>query len=596
MTNKLSKSRLGSKSKFRHDLVGLKRVWPYLRPSKTQLFIAAGLIPVISLLQMSLPLIIKRTVDQGILPNQVEEIWFGVSLGALAIIGEYFTRAGQTLLTANAVHKMIRSMRKALVAHIMRLSSQFHDHTMSGALVTRATSDFDNLSESLNQGVLTSIVDFALLIGAVTGLFVLNWKLALCALILLPLVSFIVLFFSRILKQTMLAARVKIAALNAFTQECLYGISTVKTLTAEHDAQYKFDTLASGYRRAQMNSVTIDAFLFAILDGISSITIGIVLWFALSPFMGQSESLTVGVMIAFVQYIQNLFDPLKQLGNKIAMLQGAFTSLERIFGIFNKEDFISGSQVRTIQQGTVEVDQLSFSYDKQSPDRHILEDINFQIDNGRSLALVGATGSGKSTIVKLIAKLYQGYEGQIRIDGAELQHWDEQSLRQQIAIVPQDIVIFEGTIAFNISMGDPQLSLKKIKQAATLVGADSFINQLEQGYETSIQEGGRNLSHGQRQLLAFARALVRQPKIIILDEATSSVDPQSEAQIQSAIEKILADRTVIVIAHRLSTIQKCDEILVLRQGRIIEKGSHQQLMDKKNYYFELQNALQISTN
>ncbi len=595
MTKAITKPSPGQWNKLKQDLLGLARVWPFLKPSKKQLFVAASLIPVISLLQMSLPLIIKRTVDKGVLPNQPDEIWFGVSLGILAIIGEYLTRASQTLLTANAVHKMIRSMRTALVDHIMKLSSSFHDHTMSGALVTRATSDFDNLSESLNQGVLTSIVDFALLIGAVTGLFLLNWQLALCALILLPLVAFIVVFFSRILKQTMLAARVKIATLNAFTQECLYGISTVKSLTAETDTQQKFDELAAGYRKAQMNSVKIDAFLFAILDGISSITIGIVLWFALSPFMGAASSITIGVMIAFVQYIQNLFDPLKQLGNKIAMLQGAFTSLERIFGIFAKRDFIDGSEERQIELGRIEVKGLSFSYQSEGAGQTVLQDIDFHVDNGRSLALVGATGSGKSTIIKLIAKLYQGYQGSIKIDGVDIRNWDESSLRRQIAIVPQDIVIFEGTIASNISLNAPHISQEEIRRAAELVGAQGFIELLEKGYDTEIQEGGRNLSHGQRQLLAFARALAHHPKIIILDEATSSVDPQSEAQIQAAIDNILRDRTVIVIAHRLSTIQKCDEILVLRQGQIIEQGNHQQLMQSRNYYFELQNALQHQT-
>lgn len=582
---------INSMISFFGELKELGKLWPFLKRHKKNIIIAAVLIPVISLLQMSLPLIVKRTIDNGIVPKQADEIYFGIILGIIAVAGEYFARAAQTLVSAQAVHRMIQHMRGTLIQHIMKLSSKFHDHSMSGALVTRATSDFDNLSESLNQGVLTSVVDLAVLGGALIGLFVLNWKLALISLIILPIVITIIIFFSKLLKKSMLIARSKIAALNAFTQECLYGVRTVKTLNGEPMAQKKLDGLAENYRKAQMKSVTSDALLFAILDGVSSITTGIVLWLAVTRLAG-GDNLTVGVMVAFIQYVQNLFDPLKQLGNKIAMLQGAFTSLERIFKILDKKEFIQGATQANLNKGSIHFNNVFFRYDKndtKSPT--VLKDVSFDLPTGKSLALVGATGSGKSTIIKLLTKLYDGYEGHILIDDQELQEIEEHSLREHIAIVPQDIVLFEGSILFNITLGHESISRDDAIKAARLVGAESFINKLPNGYDTTLKEGGSNLSVGQRQLLAFARAIVKSPKIIVLDEATSSVDPKSEADIQRAITNILKGRTVIVIAHRLSTIRRCDEILVMKYGKITERGSHERLLSEKGTYYQLHSSM-----
>jgi ATP-binding cassette subfamily B multidrug efflux pump len=385
----------------------------------------------------------------------------------------------------------------------------------------------------------------------------------------------------------MLLARVKIAALNAFTQECLYGSNTIKLLNAHRDSEQRFNKLAVEYRDAQMKSVVADAMLFALLDGVSSITIGIVLWFAVTRFNGEAL-ISAGVMIAFVQYVQNLFDPLKQLGNKIAMLQGAFTAIERIFGIFETKDFVQGAASVGSIQGSLVFDKVSFQYLANSK---TLKDVSFQLQAGQSLAIVGATGSGKSTIIKLISKLYGGYEGSITIDGLDLRQLDGQQLRRQIAIVPQDIVIFQGSIAFNINLGDEQVNLERVVAAARFVGADRFIEQLPGGYDFLVREGGDNLSQGQRQLLAFARAIAKDPRIMILDEATSSVDPASEGLIQEAIERIFSGRTLIVIAHRLSTIRKCDQILVLDHGEVVETGSHEQLLSHKGRYYDLHQKL-----
>ncbi|MFW7377638.1 MAG: ABC transporter ATP-binding protein [Oligoflexus sp.] len=583
-------TRTNNLQKLLADVKSLSKLWPYLRENKGLIYASMALIPVISLLQMSLPLIVRRTIDQGISQGIAQEIYFGVGVGVFIVVSEYLSRAGQTMMTALAVHRMIRVMRESLIRHVLRLSPRFHDRSLSGALVTRATSDFDNLSESLNQGVLTSVVDIAVLLGAVVGLFILNWQLALTTLIILPLVTFIVVSFSKYLKRAMLAARVKIASLNAFTQECLYGVNTVKTLTAQNDAQKKLDTLAVEYRKTQMKSVILDAMLFAILDGISSITIGIIFWIAVSHLTDGNTALTAGIMIAFVQYIQNLFDPLKQLGNKIAMLQGAFTSLERIFGILQRKEFIHGDEIPHISAGKVQFEHVNFQYDPDSK-KTVLTDVSFTLPAGQSLALVGATGSGKSTIIKLLTKLYDQYQGKITIDDQDLALLNPELLRKQIALVPQDIILFEGSILFNLTLGHSEIREEDAIAAAGIVGADSFIESLPGKYQFEIREGGQNLSQGQRQLLAFARALARQPKVIVLDEATSSVDPQSEFLIQHAIDRMLKGRTVIVIAHRLSTVRRCDHIIVLKKGRVIEQGNHESLLANQHHYYRLHQSL-----
>jgi ABC-type multidrug transport system fused ATPase/permease subunit len=491
---------------------------------------------------------------------------------------------------------MTLRLRSKLLSHVLDLAPSFHDKSMSGALVTRATGDFDNLSESLNMGVLTSIVDIAVLLGCVVGMFILDWRLAMIALVILPLVFAIVQWFSREMKRAMVKARVKIAALNAYTQECFYGHTAIKTLTGEHHAARKYQKLNEEYRDAQMSSVILDAVMFAVLDGGASITLGIALWLIISSHSGSIDDgsllrmgLSAGVIVAFVQYIQQLFEPLKQLGNKIAMLQGAFSSIDRIFGVLAFSDVIAPGEKVDHLNGQVAFEDVSFSYSQGSGT--ILSHVSFEVPAGSSLALVGATGSGKSTVIKLLTKLYEGYSGSITIDGKNLRTIDGPSLREQMAIVPQDIVLFDGSVSFNISLDRPGVTQAMVEAASRLVGADRFIDHLPKAYDTEIKEQGKNLSHGQRQLIAFARALVTNPKVVILDEATSSIDPDSERAIQDATTAILHDRTVIVIAHRLSTIEQCDQILVIDQGKILEKGTHRDLLSQEGAYARLSRAL-----
>lgn len=572
----------------------LGKLWPWLRRDRKLVIAAVALVPFVSLMQAALPLILKATIDHGVIPGDLNYLAGAGAFYLGAVFLEYAGRTGQTVTAASAVHRMVRAMRESVIGHVLGLSASYHDKSLSGSLVTRATSEFDNLSESLNQGVLTSVVDLAVLAGCMIGMLVLDWRLALTAFTMIPLLVYVVRWFSTGLRESMLAARKHIAALNAYTQECLYGASTIKLLTGQEDASRRFQSLNEIYRKAQMRSVILDAMMFAVLDGFSAMTTGLVLWLAirhLAPAGASSDSLlhsgmSAGVLVAFVQYVQQMFEPLKQLGNKMAMLQGAFTSIDRIFGLLETRESVGGTDEHEFKNGHIRFDHAGFTYETRAG-QPVLRDVSFDLPAGQSLALVGPTGSGKSTIVKLLAKLYDKYTGSITIDGVEVATTTPDCLRRQIAVVPQDIVLFDGTLRFNISLGRQGISDAAIERALNAVCAGDFISQLPGGLDFQVREQGANLSHGQRQLVVFARALAVDPVLLILDEATSSVDQESEARIQRAIEAMLHDRTVIVIAHRLSTVARCNQILVIKDGAVAERGNHDQLMAAQGIYRKL---------
>jgi ATP-binding cassette subfamily B multidrug efflux pump len=539
----------------------------------------------VALVTMLQPLIVKRVIDEGIVHGDMTFTIWGASACLTLSFLSYVLSGTQAITTSSAVHKMIRDLRSHLIRHVLRLSASWHDSQISGALATRATSDFDNLSESLNQGVLSSVIDILVLFGCISGMFILSPKLAVVALIILPIMTWLVIWFAKKLNAAMLASKKNLAILNGFTQEALSSVSAVKLLNAEKSVSNRYNKLNVQYRDAQLENVFYDALMFATIDGISSITLGVALFMAVK-WSGYSDNLTAGLMVAFIQYIQQLFEPLKQLGTKMAMLQGAFTSIERIFGLMEKQEFVAGDRtMRWPSQVDVQFDNVSFSYTTSKS--KTLSDISFRVPAGSSLAIIGSTGSGKSTIVKLLTKLYDGYSGNIRVAGTDIRDLDPEHTREQMGIVPQDLVLFEGSIEFNISLGSRDVSKEEIIQAAHLVGADRFINDLPGSLDFHVKENGSNLSHGQKQLIVFARALTKNPPIVILDEATSSIDPQSEALIQEATKRILKDRTVVVIAHRLETIRRCDNILVIEHGRLVEMGPPAELERRGGRYQNL---------
>lgn len=563
----------------------LVKLWPWLKSERHLIALAALIIPAVAVVTMLQPLFVKNAIDDGILKGDTTATLYWAA-GCLGLsIAAYFLNGAQSISASIAVHRMIHKLRSKLMRHVMELPASWHDTQVSGALATRATSDFDTLSESLNQGVLSSIVDVIVLVGCIVGMLILSVKLALIAIIILPIMTWLVIWFSRKLNSSMLTSRRNLANLNGFTQEAITSLAAVKLLNAERSASDRYDKLNKSYKDAQLENVFFDALMFASIDGISSITLGVSL-FLVIRLTTNSELFSAGVMVAFVQYIQQLFEPLKQLGTKMAMLQGALTSIERIFGLIDLDQSITGKKPFSWpRQVAINFKNVTFRYKQNS--QPAITNLTFEVDAGQSLAIIGRTGSGKSTIIRLLTKLYDSYDGSIDITGHPIKDIDPVLLRQKIGIVPQDIVLFEGSISFNIGLNRNGVTNQKIMSAAKTVGADDFIKNLPGGFDHMVRENGSNLSQGQRQLIVFARALVNEPSLVILDEATSSIDPKSEALVQSATAKLFENRTVIVIAHRLETVKKCDLILVLENGKVQEIGKRSHLENTKSRYKEL---------
>lgn len=580
-------------SDFRH----LGRLWPYTKGNRKFLIVPLITIPLTALVQIGQPLMLKRGIDLGIMSQEDSVLWWSATAFFGLVVLEYLSRLTQALASTTLVQRLVANLRKKLVDHVLKLKARFHDKNLSGALVTRATSDFDNLGDSLATGVLNTVVDLAVLISAIVTMFALQSKLAVFCILFLPVVTLLVSVCSKALKAAMLASRKVLAALNGFTQEALFGQQTLKILGAKRYANSKYEGMAEEFEKKQMKSVTIDASLFSLLDGIASVALGGVLFKAI----GIEEPVSAGTLVAFVRLIQQMFDPLKQLGSTMTMLQGVFTSCERIFGLLETKEFIEGSEELNLKNGEIEVKNLSFSYANSEAStiaktpgestsfidskEKIIKDVTFKIPAKSSLAIIGRTGSGKSTLVKLFSKSYDGYEGSILIDQKhELKDIAAESLRSQIAIVTQDIVIFETTVRENVRLFREDISDSTIWEALRKIGAGGFIEAFPDGLDHILINQGAELSQGQRQLLAFSRALCFDPKIIILDEATSSIDPQSELLVKAATEKLISGRTMVIIAHRLETIRNCDSILVLDKGKKIEQGNHQALLEKNGAY------------
>lgn len=573
--------------------VQLRRLWPDFGPDKRWITIAALLVPVIALASTLPAVVLKYAIDQGVVAGQADVIFKGAALYLGVVLLNYFAQTAQAFLSGYAVQGMAMRLRSRLVHHVLTRPLTFHDRNLSGALVTRATGDFENLAQSLNQGILTSIADLAKLVGIIAGMFYLGWLFGVVSIVVIALGSLIVNSFSIRLRDSMAESRKHSSRMNAYAQEILYNNVTIKHLSAERSAAQHFDKLNELNRASQMREVTHDANLFSFLDGLSSVCIGGALFLVLSFQLSHSGAIpgmgvaTAGTLVAFVQYMFQLFEPLKMLGNKIAMLQGVFTAIDRIFGILNVTESIEGGRRVESLSGKIDVTDLSYRYGQDSAAPLILSKVSFNLQSGESLAIVGRTGSGKSTIIRLLTKLYDGYEGSVRLDEHELRDLDACSLRRHIAVVSQDVALFNESISFNISLGDSRLSEEDVVSACRLAGADRFIEELPERYAFLVSEKGENLSQGQRQLLSLARALIHKPRFLILDEATSSVDPQSEAIFQRAVERILGHCTVVIVAHRLETIARCNWVMVLEGGSVSELGSYTELMQRQGAFWRL---------
>jgi ATP-binding cassette subfamily B multidrug efflux pump len=500
------------------------------------------------------------------------------------LIGHFGLNFFQVYAMELAGQRMMHDLRMKVFSHLQRLSVSFFDKNPVGRLVTRLTNDIQNVHEMFTSVLINLFKDILLLIGIVIILLRFNRELALVSFSVLPLIFITTLFFSHRARDVFREIRLKIAQMNAFLQENLSGIKVIQLFRREEDNGRRFRRINEGYYLANMKQISIYALFVPLVEVLSSGAIGLLLWYGGGKVI--QETITLGVLVAFLSYIRMFFQPIRDLSEKYNVQQSAMASLERIFSLLDQGEKISEplSPKKDEIKGSIEFDHVSFSYNGED---RVLKEVSFSVHEGETVAIVGATGAGKTSLLHLLERFYEVEEGRILVDGIDIRERDISQLRSQIGLVMQDTFLFAGEIAENIRLGDRWMDEGRVREVARLVKAEKFVQRLRDGYHTKVGEGGEVLSAGERQLLAFARALYVNPKILILDEATSHVDPETERFIQEGLAWLLKGRTAIVIAHRLSTIQHADRIIVLHKGRVREMGTHTELIAKRGLYFKL---------
>jgi ATP-binding cassette, subfamily B, multidrug efflux pump len=589
-----------------------RRLLAYLRPYRGMTAGAVALILVSSLLQLVGPLavavaldlfvrprgtgtqvsavsawvravLLARGIDPASIPMQGLAVTSAVYLAALILT--FFVLYAETYVMQLMGQYVMNDMRRQIFAHLQRLPISFYDRNPIGRLVTRVTTDVDALNELLSAGIVAIFGDVLLLAGIVGVLFWLDWRLALAAFSIVPLLLLLTSWFKRKVRQSFREVRVKIARINSFLQENITGMPVVQLFNREARAYQDFEAINQAHRDANVRSIFYYAVFFPGVELITSLGIGLILW--VGGIRVISGVVSIGALIAFLQYAQRFYQPLSDLSEKYNILQGAMASSERIFRLLDTAPTIvqpAGAYLPDAVRGAIEFDGVQFSYNSGEP---VLRGISFRVDPGETLAVVGHTGAGKSTLANLLLRFYDVDSGAVRVDGVDVRQWDLPRLRRSVAMVLQDVFLFSGTVAANIRLGEQEIDAERVRWAAEEVHALPFIEKLPEGMDSPVRERGAGLSVGQKQLIAFARALAFDPKILILDEATSSIDTETEQLIQMALERLLRGRTSIVIAHRLSTIQKADRILVMHKGEIREMGTHQELLALRGIYYRL---------
>jgi ATP-binding cassette subfamily B protein len=487
-------------------------------------------------------------------------------------------------LTNTLGQSVIRDLRVDVFNHILNLRLKYFDRTPIGRLITRTVSDLETISDIFSQGLIQIIGDVLQLAVVIGVMFYTDWRLTLIVLVPMPLMIIATFYFKEAMKSAFQDVRKLISQLNTFLQEHISGISVIQFFARETQEFKKFEPINAEHRNAHIRANWYFSIFFPVIEIIMAIALGLLVWYgSKSALEGR---ITLGVVVAFIMYINMIFRPIRELVDKFNTLQMGMVGAERIFSVLDTNELTNqeGTFIPEKIEGKIEFENVWFAYDEE---KWVLKDISFTVNPGETLALVGATGAGKSSIINILSRFYEVNKGTIKLDGVDIRSYDLNFLRKSIAVVLKDVFLFSDTVTNNISLLDPKVSEEEIINAAISVGADKFIKRLPGAYDYQVQERGATLSSGQAQLISFLRALVHRPKILVLDEATSSVDSESEELIQNAIERLMSGRTSIIIAHRLSTIQKANKIIVLDKGEIKEIGSHQDLLKIDGYYKRL---------
>ncbi len=566
----------------------MRRLITYLRPYKKFVALAFVLILFQSVLETLFPLLTKMAIDDYIAVGNMAGLALIAAAFAGLLVVKFLAETVQTLTLQNTGQGILFDMRMQVFGHLQSLSPSFYDRNPVGRLITRVITDVDVLNELFSAGIVSIFGDIFTLLGITIAILLLDWDLGLVTLSVVPLIGLTTAVFRYKARDSYRRVRTAIARINAFLQEHITGMSVVQLYNRERKSQRKFESINDTHFRANLDAIVAYAWFYPAIELLGAMAIALVIWYGGGKVLAGTA--TLGALVAFIQYSQRFFMPIADMSEKYNILQSAMASSERLFKLLDTPPAIVNDPkaIRPAERATgdIEFRNVWFAYNPSGKDEWVLRDVSFHVSPGESIAIVGHTGAGKTTTASLLTRFYDIQKGQILLDGRDIASLDIAYLRSSFGVVLQDVFLFSGTMESNIRLGSP-ISRERVAAAAEDVNLAPFLKTLPLGLDHPVNERGSSLSAGQRQLLAFARAFAHDPQILILDEATSSVDTETEIQIRAAIERLMAGRTSIIIAHRLSTIQKCDKIIVMHKGRVRESGTHQQLLAERGLYYKL---------
>ncbi|MBL6730018.1 MAG: ABC transporter ATP-binding protein [Bacteroidia bacterium] len=570
------------KTSFLVDFHLILRIIKLAKPHKSTAYIALLFTILATILAPIRPLLVQYTLDYPIANKDVEGITIFSSFILIHLILNSIVVFGNTYISNLLGQKVIEDLRMRVYRHILSLNSRFFDKSKVGMLVTRSVSDVETISSFFSQGFISIVGDLAQIITVLIVMFYSSWQLTIISLCVLPLLIIASNFFRKGVRKSFQTVREKVSQMNSFVQEQIVGMEVVQVFGKQNQEYEKFEKINFEHKEANKRSIFYYAIYFPIVEILSSLALALIIFWTIS----YPTEASVGLISAFILYISLIFRPIRFIADRFNTMQMGMVSSNRIFELLDDDSEVeqSGSRILTNINGEIDFNHVTFSYERGVT---VLNDLNFSVQAGKSLAIVGATGAGKSSIINLITRLYDCQDGEILIDGVDVKELDLNSLRKQVGVVLQDVFLFAGSVGENINLKNSAISAQQMKDAAKKIGAYGFIKKLDGGFNYEVMERGVTLSGGQRQLISFVRAMAANPRVLIMDEATSSVDSETEEIIQKAIKKLMVNRTSIIVAHRLSTIREADSILVLEKGSVAEIGNHKELMAKKGMYFTL---------